>query len=46
MPTDAAAAAATGTIFTGAPSGSGWTVNVGANALAASTSYSWTYQCF
>jgi hypothetical protein len=46
MPRNAAAAAATGTIFTGAPSGSGWTVNVGATALAASTSYSWTYQCF
>jgi hypothetical protein len=46
MPRNAAAAAATGTIFTGAPSGSGWAVNAGANALAASTSYSWSYQCF
>ena len=46
MPRNAAAAAATGTIFTGAPSGGGWTVNAGATALAASTSYSWSYQCF
>ncbi len=46
MPRNAAAAAASGTIFTGAPSGSGWTVNVGAIALAASTNYVWTYQCF
>jgi hypothetical protein len=46
MPRNAAAAAATGTIFTGAPSTSGWTVNVGASALTASTSYSWSYQCF
>jgi hypothetical protein len=46
MPRNAAAAAVSGTIFTGAPSGSGWTVNVGATALAASTSYSWSYQCF
>jgi hypothetical protein len=46
MPRNATAAAVTGTIFTGSPSTSGWTVNAGANALAASTSYSWTYQCF
>jgi hypothetical protein len=46
MPRNAAAAAATGTIFTGAPSTSGWTVNVGVTALSASTSYAWSYQCF
>jgi hypothetical protein len=46
MPRNAAAAAASGTIYTGAPSGSGWTVNVGTTALAASTSYAWSYQCF
>ncbi len=45
MSRNAAAAAASGTIFTGAPSGSGWTVNVGATALSASTSYAWSYQC-
>jgi hypothetical protein len=46
MPRNAAAAAVSATIFTGAPSGSGWTVNVGATALAASTNYMWSYQCF
>jgi hypothetical protein len=46
MPRNAAAAAVSSTIFTGAPSGSGWTVNVGATALAASTNYAWSYQCF
>lgn len=46
MPRNAAAASATGTIYTGAPSTSGWTVNVGAAALAGSTSYAWSYQCF
>jgi hypothetical protein len=46
MPRNAAAAGASGTIFTGAPNGSGWTVNVGATALAASTNYMWSYQCF
>ncbi len=46
MPRNAAAAAATASIFTGAPSTSGWTVNVGGTALAASTSYAWSYQCF
>jgi len=46
MPRNAAAAAVSGTIFTGAPGGSGWTVNVGATALSASTNYSWSYQCF
>ena len=46
MPRNAAAAAASGTVFTSAPSTSGWTVNVGATALSASTSYSWSYQCF
>ena len=46
MPRNAAAAVVSGTIFTGAPSGSGWTVNVGATALAASTNYVWSYQCF
>lgn len=46
MPRNAAAAAATGTVFTGAPGASGWAVNAGASALAASTSYSWSYQCF
>ena len=45
MPRNAAAAAGI-TIFTSAPSGSGWTVNVGATALAASTNYTWSYQCF
>lgn len=45
MPRNAAAAAATATIFTGAPGTSGWTVNVGATALAAGTSYAWSYQC-
>jgi hypothetical protein len=45
MPRNAAAAAAATTIFTGAPSAGGWTVNVGATSLAASTSYSWSYQC-
>ena len=45
MPRNAAAASATGTIYTGAPSTSGWTVNVGATALGASTSYAWSYQC-
>jgi hypothetical protein len=46
MPRNAAAASATGTIFTGAPGTTGWTANVGATALAAGTSYSWSYQCF
>lgn len=46
MPRNAAAAAVSGTIFTGAPGGSGWTVNVGATALASSTNYMWSYQCF
>jgi len=46
MPRNAAAAAVSGTIFTGAPSSSGWTVNVGTTALAASTNYAWSYQCF
>jgi trimeric autotransporter adhesin len=46
MPRNAAAAAASGSVFTGAPSGSGWTVSVGATALAASTNYMWSYQCF
>ncbi len=46
MPRNAAAAAVSGTIFTGAPSTSGWTVNVGTTALAASTNYTWSYQCF
>jgi hypothetical protein len=46
MPRNGAAAAINGTIFTGAPSASGWTVNVGAIALAASTNYTWSYQCF
>jgi hypothetical protein len=45
MPRNATAANATETIYTGAPSTSGWTVNVGGTALAASTSYSWSYQC-
>lgn len=45
MPRNAAAAAATATIFTGAPSTSGWALNVGATALAASTTYAWSYQC-
>ena len=46
MPRNSAAAAASGTIFTGAPNGSGWTLNVGTTALAASTNYAWSYQCF
>jgi hypothetical protein len=46
MPRNAAAAAGVTSVYTGAPSGSGWTVNVGATALAANTSYSWSYQCF
>jgi hypothetical protein len=46
MPRNATAAAVSGTIFTGAPNGSGWTVNVGATALAGSTNYTWSYQCF
>ncbi|HEX4154380.1 MAG TPA: hypothetical protein VHY48_02085 [Acidobacteriaceae bacterium] len=46
MPRNAAAAAVSGTIYTGAPSTSGWVVNVGATALAASTAYAWSYQCF
>lgn len=46
MARNASAAASTETIFTGAPSASGWTVNVGATALAASTTYAWSYQCF
>jgi hypothetical protein len=45
MPRNANAAAASGTIFTGAPTTGGWTVNVGGTALAASTAYSWSYQC-
>ncbi|HVG26133.1 MAG TPA: hypothetical protein VM865_00900 [Acidobacteriaceae bacterium] len=45
MPRNAAAAAATGTIYTGAPSASGWTVNVGSSSLAAGTTYAWSYQC-
>jgi trimeric autotransporter adhesin len=45
MPRNAAAAAVAATIYTGAPSTSGWTVNVGATALSASTLYSWSYQC-
>lgn len=46
MARNAAAAAATTTIYTGAPSASGWTVNVGAAALTANTNYAWLYQCF
>jgi hypothetical protein len=46
MPRNAISASVTGTIYTGAPSTSGWTVNVGGTALAPSTSYSWSYQCF
>jgi hypothetical protein len=46
MPRNAAAAAVSSTVFTTAPGGSGWTVNVGATALAASTNYAWSYQCF
>ena len=46
MPRNAAAAAVSGTIFTSAPSTSGWTVNVGTIALTASTNYTWSYQCF
>lgn len=45
MPRNAASAVVSGTIFTGAPSTSGWTVNVGASALAANTAYAWSYQC-
>jgi len=45
MPRNANAAAASATIFTGAPTTGGWTVNVGGTALAASTAYSWSYQC-
>ena len=46
MPRNVASAGVSGTIFTAAPSGSGWTMNVGATALAASTNYTWSYQCF
>jgi hypothetical protein len=45
MPRNASAAAMTATVFTGAPTTSGWTVNAGATALAASTAYEWSYQC-
>jgi hypothetical protein len=45
MPRNAAAASATGTIYTGAPATGGWTVSVGATALSGSTTYAWSYQC-
>jgi hypothetical protein len=45
MPRNANAAAVSGTIYTGAPTTGGWTVGVGGTALAASTAYSWSYQC-
>jgi hypothetical protein len=45
MPRNANAAAVSGTIYTGVPTTGGWTVNVGGTALAASTAYSWSYQC-
>jgi hypothetical protein len=45
MPRNAAAASATGTIYTTAPTTTGWTIAVGATALSASTAYSWSYSC-
>jgi hypothetical protein len=45
MPRNAAAASATGTIYTSAPATGGWTVNVGPTALSGSTAYAWSYQC-
>jgi hypothetical protein len=45
MPRNANAAAAATTIFTTAPSTTGWTISVGGTAVAASATYQWSYQC-
>jgi hypothetical protein len=45
MPRNAATAAATGTVYTTAPTTSSWTIAVGSTALTASTAYVWSYQC-
>jgi len=45
MPRNAASASVATTIYTTAPTTTGWTVAVGATALGASTTYSWSYHC-
>jgi len=45
MPRNAAAANATTTIYTTAPTNSGWSIEVGEVALKPSTTYAWSFSC-
>jgi hypothetical protein len=45
MARNAAAAGVVGTVYTTAPTVSGWSIAVGGTAVAASTAYSWSYSC-
>jgi hypothetical protein len=45
MARNAAAASATGTVYTTAPTTTGWSIAVGGTALGAASVYSWSYVC-